>query len=134
MADLFSIDNIFTLFMLILLQAVLGFDNLLYLSLESKKAAPETGSFVRKTGIGLTIFLSIGLFLLLIVGVMLLSEGGHLAHIEFFGNPIEPMRKTTVYFVIIVLAIVDIIHRKYQKKIIKLEQSEETVTTTNEHE
>ena len=32
---------IFTLVMLVLLQAVLGFDNLLYISLESKKA-PET--------------------------------------------------------------------------------------------
>ncbi len=31
---------IFTLLMLVLLQAVLGFDNLLYISLESKKA-PE---------------------------------------------------------------------------------------------
>ena len=33
-------EVLFTLFMLILLQAVLGFDNLLYISLESKRA-PE---------------------------------------------------------------------------------------------
>jgi predicted tellurium resistance membrane protein TerC len=32
------IENITTLLFLILLQAVLGFDNLLYISLESKKA------------------------------------------------------------------------------------------------
>ena len=32
-----SLDNLFTLLMLILLQAVLGFDNLLYISLESKR-------------------------------------------------------------------------------------------------
>jgi len=32
------LENIFTLLMLVLLQAVLGFDNLLYISLESKKA------------------------------------------------------------------------------------------------
>ncbi len=285
MADLFSIDNLFTLVMLILLQAVLGFDNLLYISLESKKAPEERQSFVRKMGIGLAIFLRIGLlfiltsliqffqdpifglklgelissadshgnstmihsvidssfnihslivligggfiiytaikeiwhmishehldnndkpdknkktasqaifmivimnlvfsfdsilsamaltshlenettqlilmalaivisgilmivladrvanflqknrmyevlglFVLLIVGVMLLSEGGHLAHIEIFGNPIEPMSKTTFYFVISVLVIVDIIQGKYQKKIISLEQAEE---------
>ncbi len=67
----------------------------------------------------------LGLFVLLIVGVMLLSEGGHLAHIEIFGNPVEPMSKTTFYFVIIVLVIVDIIQGKYQKKIIQLEQAEE---------
>ena len=37
-----------TLFMLILLQIVLGFDNLLYIALESKKAPKEKQSFVRK--------------------------------------------------------------------------------------
>lgn len=290
MADLFTIDNVFTLFMLVLLQAVLGFDNLLYISLESKKAPNEKQSFVRKTGIGLAIFLRIGLlflltsliqlfqdpifsinlgeiitveshgeteqihgiidstfnihslivlfggafiiytaikeiwhmishedltddksdtarkktaaqvvimivvmnlvfsfdsilsamaltshieshttqlilmsvaivlsgilmivladrvakflqrnrmyevlglFVLLIVGVMLLSEGGHLAHIDLFGNPIEPMSKTTFYFVIVVLVIVDIIQGKYQKKIIKLEQMEEERSNNN---
>ena len=36
MEGLFTLDNIFTLGMLVLLQAVLGFDNLLYISLESK--------------------------------------------------------------------------------------------------
>ena len=30
----------------------------------------------------------LGLFILLIVGVMLLSEGGHLAHLRFFGHAI----------------------------------------------
>ncbi len=33
-----SLDNLVTLGMLVLLQAVLGFDNLLYISLESKRA------------------------------------------------------------------------------------------------
>ena len=32
-------EIIFTLLMLVLLQAVLGFDNLLYISLESKKSS-----------------------------------------------------------------------------------------------
>lgn len=35
------IENVLTLLMLILLQAVLGFDNLLYISLESKRAPIE---------------------------------------------------------------------------------------------
>ena len=291
MTDLFTIENLFTLVMLVLLQAVLGFDNLLYISLESKKAPQDKRSFVRKVGIGLAIILRIallfiltsiigvfqepifgltlgeltsvtnshnethmihgildssfnihslivllgggfiiytaikeiwhmishehlgsdnsddnkkksasqvitmivvmnlvfsfdsilsamaltnhigdastelilmslaivfsgilmivladkvanflqrnrmyevlGLFLLLIVGVILLSEGGHLAHIEIFGNPIEPMSKTTFYFVIVVLVIVDIIQGKYQKKIIKLEQAEEVQSEEN---
>ncbi len=39
----------------------------------------------------------LGLFVLLLVGVMLLSEGGHLAQLEFFGYPIEPMAIDTAH-------------------------------------
>ena len=60
----------------------------------------------------------LGLFILLIVGVMLVTEGGHLAHIKLFDNEITPMNKTTFYFVIAVLIVVDIVQGKYQKKII----------------
>jgi len=269
MDGLFTIENAFTLIMLIFLQAVLGFDNLLYISLESKKASPEKQRFVRRLGIGLAIFLRIGLlfllvslidlfkdelfginfgswiessfnghslivlfgggfiiytaikeiwhmisheslsgdpnvarkfkssgrvifmivimnvvfsfdsvlgaialtkdignpaiemilmsiaivssgilmifmadkvtkfleknrmfevlglFILLIVGIMLLTEGGHLAHIKLFGNEIVPMNTTTFYFVIVILVVIDIIQSKYQKKIIKIEREEE---------
>ena len=55
-----------TLFMLILLQAVLGFDNLLYISLESKRAPEKDQSRVRKLGIGLAVLLRIVLLFLLI--------------------------------------------------------------------
>ena len=37
MGDLFTVENLLTLLMLTLLQAVLGFDNLLYISMESKR-------------------------------------------------------------------------------------------------
>ena len=207
------LENIFTLLMLVLLQAVLGFDNLLYISLESKKA-PEIkqiivllgGGFIiytaikeiwhmigtpdlehsemvearsKKTAnaaivsivimnlvfsfdsilaaIGLTseiensttafiimaiaivvsgllmLFLAdrvsaflaknkmyevLGLFILFIVGIMLVTEGGHLAHIKIFGNEIVPMSKTTFYFVIVILIITDIVQGKYQKKLL----------------
>lgn len=247
-----TIENFLTLGMLVLLQAVLGFDNLLYISLESKRAPAERQSYVRKMGIGLAILLRIvllfaltqliglfqdpvfsidlfdqvhgtfnihsiivligggfilytalkeiwhmvaleeheaqadkepksvgmvitmivvmnlvfsfdsilsaialtdvfwvmataivtggilmivladkiseflqknrmyevlGLFILFLVGVMLLTEGGHLAHLELFGNEITPMSKTTFYFVIVVLVIVDIVQGRYQKKL-----------------
>jgi len=59
----------------------------------------------------------LGLFILFIVGIMLLSEGGHLAHMKLFGSEITPMTKTTFYFVIIVLVIIDIVQSKYQKKL-----------------
>ena len=247
------LDNIITLLMLVMLQAVLGFDNLLYISLESKKAPIERQSYVRKMGIGLAIIFRIvllfvlvkligyfqdpvlhipfenvieghfnihsiivliggvfivftamkeiwhmvsfqdfsvssseskssvskiitmivvmnvvfsfdsilsamaltdvlwimttaifiggllmiwlsekvtdfltknrmyevlGLFILFIVGIMLLTEGGHLAHLKLFGEEIVPMSKTTFYFVIVILVLIDIVQGRYQKKII----------------
>jgi predicted tellurium resistance membrane protein TerC len=38
MADLLTIENLGNLLMLCFLQAVLGFDNLLYISIESQRA------------------------------------------------------------------------------------------------
>jgi len=251
MGELFSLDNLITLFFLILLQAVLGFDNLLYISLESKRAPADRQASVRRIGIGLAIVLRIallfvlmqvielvqdplfalhsslvegsfnlhslivlaggvfilytavkeiwhmlnleahaegagqstksvgqvvfwivlmnlvfsfdsilsamaltevfvvmataivtggllmiwladgvssflernrmyevlGLFVLLIVGVMLLSEGGHLAHLHLFGNEVTAMSKTTFYFVITVLVLVDLVQSRYQRRL-----------------
>jgi predicted tellurium resistance membrane protein TerC len=253
MADLFTLDNLFTLLMLVFLQAVLGFDNLLYISIESKRVEPEKAPMVRKVGIGLAIALRIallfavthaieafrepfaslhldgiletelnvhalivlaggifivytafkeifhmlsidrleadvqraelrspgvaiawivvmnlvfsfdsilsaialtdvfavmavavvisgvlmmvmadrvsdflrknrmyevlGLFILLLVGIMLVSEGGHLAHLHLGGYAVEPMAKSTFYFVLFILVIVDIAQGRYQKKL-----------------
>jgi predicted tellurium resistance membrane protein TerC len=252
--DLFSLENLFTLAMLILLQAVLGFDNLLYISIESKRVPAEHQQKVRRLGIGMAILLRIallfiviemietfkqpffdlhipgvfegevtvhalivligggfiiytamkeiyhmisiedlshdekganrrsvasavtlivlmnlvfsfdsilsalaltkvfwvmataivisgilmmvladevadflarnrtyevlGLFILFIVGVMLVSEGGHLAHMHLFGVPVEPMAKSTFYLVLGVLVVVEVIQSRYQKKIL----------------
>ncbi len=248
-----TLENLFTLLMLIFLQAVLGFDNLLYISLESKKVDPERQSYVRKVGIGIALVMRLillfvlvkaidsfqspvfsidihkvihgsfnihslivlfggifiiytafkeihhlisvddlaheggsqkssvgkaitwivimnlvfsfdsilsaialtkvfwvmataivissilmilladnvanflqknrlyevlGLFILLIVGIMLLSEGGHLAHLALFNYPIVPMAKSTFYFVIFVLVVVDVVQGRYQRKLI----------------
>ena len=57
---------IFTLVMLVLLQAVLGFDNLLYISLESKKAKESDQQRVRKIGILIAIVLRIVLLFVLV--------------------------------------------------------------------
>lgn len=59
----------------------------------------------------------LGLFILFIVGIMLLSEGGHIAHLKFFGHEITQMSKATFYFVIVVLVIVDIVQSRYSKKL-----------------
>ncbi|MCV6546780.1 MAG: tellurium resistance protein TerC [Cohaesibacter sp.] len=260
MADLFTLDNLFTFFMLTALQAVLGFDNLLYISIESKRVREDKQAMVRKIGIGLAILLRLvllfgvmsaiqyfqtpffslhwegivegevnvhafivllggafiiytavkeimhmlaiddlegqgkgkgmrtvggaifwivvmnlifsfdsilsamaltnvfmvmaaaiivsglgmiyladrvsdflhknrmyevlGLFVLFIVGIMLVSEGGHLAHLSFFGYKVEAMAKSTFYFVLAVLVIVDIVQGRYQKKLLAQRQRE----------
>lgn len=259
MGDLFTIGSLFTLVMLILLQAVLGFDNLLYISIESKRVPEQKQKYVRQVGIGLAIVLRIvllivvagmihafekpffeihltgviegaftlqsiitifggafilytavkeihhmlsiehlehaleeksksvnaaifwivlmnlvfsfdsilsamaltkslvlmsiaiiasgllmiflsdhvaeflkknrmyevlGLFILFIVGVMLVSEGGHLAHLHLFGHIVEAMKKSTFYFVLAVLVIVDIVQSRYQKKLALQKQRE----------
>lgn len=65
----------------------------------------------------------LGLFVLLIVGILLLSEGGHLAHLSLFGYPVEPMAKSTFYFVIGVLVIVDVIQGRYQRKLLAIRKA-----------
>ena len=253
MESIFSLNNLFTLGMLTLLQAVLGFDNLLYISLESKRAPLNQQAMVRRWGIGIAIVLRIillfvliniiqyfqnpileinihgiissnlnlhsiivliggvfilftatqeilhmmnledlehdnhaphsvkkiiiwivamnlifsfdsilsamalsdvfwvmasaiiisgvlmiwladrvseflqknrmyevlGLFILFVVGIMLLSEGGHLAHLHLFGHKITPMSKATFYFVIGILVLTDIVQTRYKKKLMK---------------
>ncbi|MDH3379414.1 MAG: tellurium resistance protein TerC [Gammaproteobacteria bacterium] len=257
MESIFNLDNLITLGLLTLLQAVLGFDNLLYISLESKHAPPESQAAVRRFGITIAIVLRIvllfglisvirffqnplfdvqvtgiiegvfnihslivllggiliiytatkeiwhmmgleelehekrsrrsvrlivfwivamnlvfsfdsilsaialtdvfwimaaaivisgllmiwlsdrvaeflqknrmyevlGLFILLVVGIMLLSEGGHLAHLKFADQEIVPMSKATFYFVITVLVISDIVQSRYRKRLLKLKQA-----------
>lgn len=61
----------------------------------------------------------LGLFILFLVGIMLISEGGHLAHMKLFGNEIIQMSKTTFYFVLFILVISDIVQSRYQKKLNK---------------
>lgn len=66
----------------------------------------------------------LGLFVLLIVGVMLLGEGGHLAHLKLFGYPVEPISKTTFYFTIVMLVLIDIVQGRYQKKLLAKKRHE----------
>ncbi len=67
MADLLTLENLFTLFMLILLQAVLGFDNLLYIAIESNKVDdPKKAKAVRRWGIGLAVVFRIVLLVVIV--------------------------------------------------------------------
>jgi len=74
MEGLFTLDSLFTLLMLVLLQVVLGFDNLLYISLESKKAPAEKQSYVRRLGVGMAIVLRIILLFVLMSLIQYFQE------------------------------------------------------------
>jgi len=65
----------------------------------------------------------LGLFILFVVGILLLTEGGHLAHLKIFGHKIEVMSKATFYFVISVLVLTEIVQSRYQKKLLKQQQA-----------
>jgi len=76
--------------------------------------ADQVASFLEKN----RMYEVLGLFILFIVGIMLISEGGHLAHLNLFGSPVMPMTKTTFYFVLGVLVLTDIVQGRYQKKLL----------------
>ncbi len=65
----------------------------------------------------------LGLFVLLLVGAMLMSDGGHIGHLSFFGHPIEPMAKSTFYFVLVTLVAVEIVQSRYQKRLLAEERA-----------
>lgn len=52
----------------------------------------------------------LGLFVLLIPGIVLLGKGGHEAHLTLLGYAVQPLDKTTFYVSIAVLLIVQAIH------------------------
>ena len=59
MDDLFTVANLANLGVLIFLQAVLGFDNLLYISIESRRAPEADQARVRKLGILIAVALRV---------------------------------------------------------------------------
>jgi predicted tellurium resistance membrane protein TerC len=74
MDEILSFENLITLLMLILLQAVLGIDNLLYLSIESKKAPVDKQKRVREIGIIIAIILRIILLFVLVESIKYFQE------------------------------------------------------------
>ena len=66
MADLLTFENLGNLLMLCFLQAVLGFDNLLYISIESQRAPVAQQRSVRYWGIIIAVALRVVLLFLMI--------------------------------------------------------------------
>ncbi len=81
---LFTLENLFTLGMLVMLQAVLGFDNLLYISLESQRVEASQQSKIRKWGIGLAVILRIVLLFALLSVLSLFTNELFAVDIEGF--------------------------------------------------
>ncbi|GJM45033.1 MAG: hypothetical protein DHS20C21_18750 [Gemmatimonadota bacterium] len=82
--------------------------------------ADTVSEFLRKN----RMYEVLGLFVLFIVGIMLLSEGGHLAHLHFFGHAVTAMSKATFYFVIGVLVLTDVVQGRYQKRLMRMKAAE----------
>ena len=74
MADLLTIENVTNLIMLCFLQAVLGFDNLLYISIESQRAPVAQQKSVRFWGIILAVVLRVVLLFTMIQLIDALAE------------------------------------------------------------
>lgn len=77
--------------------------------------ADRVAAFLRKN----RLYEVLGLFILFVVGIMLVTEGGHLGHIRILDREITPMSKTTFYFVIVILVITEIVQSRYQRKLVR---------------
>ncbi|WP_386625665.1 TerC family protein [Sulfitobacter geojensis] len=74
MADLLTLENLGNLLVLCFLQAVLGFDNLLYISIESQRAPVAQQAAVRRWGIIIAVALRIVLLFVIIRLLEAMSE------------------------------------------------------------
>lgn len=74
MADLLTIENLGNLVMLCFLQAVLGFDNLLYISIESQRAPVAQQKAVRQWGIIIAVALRVVLLFAMIQLIDAMAE------------------------------------------------------------
>jgi len=106
MAELLTLEALFTLIALIFLQAVLGFDNLLYIAIESNKVGdPEDAKKVRKWGIGIAVALRIILLFVIVALFGALAKPLFNIHL---GNLLStpPLKRLITYWLLTILNIV----------------------------
>lgn len=124
MIDLaFSFDSILSALALTDVFAVMATAVLMGGALRSWLADRAAGFFERNR-----MYKVLGPFSLFIVGIMLLSEGGHLAHLSLLDHPVEPMAASTCYLVITVLALLVLVRGRCQKKTLAQARAERTTT------
>ncbi len=128
-----------TVAMIVLMNLIFSFDSILS-ALAITEVFPVLALAIVVSGLGMLLLADrvsefiernrkyevLGLFILLIVGVVLLGEGGHVAHLKLFGFAVEPMSKTTFYFAIAVLVAVDILQTGYQRKLERVRAGEQS--------
>ena len=78
-------------------------------------AANKVAEFLQKN----RMYEVLGLFILFLVGIMLISDGGHQANLAIIGQPISPMNKSTFYFILAILILIDVVQTKYQKNLLQ---------------
>ena len=59
MAEFFTVENLSTFVVLTMLETVLGFDNVLYITIEAKRVAADKQKYVRQVGTALAIVLPV---------------------------------------------------------------------------
>ncbi|MGY0398473.1 MAG: TerC family protein [Ostreibacterium sp.] len=132
-------STVSVIFWIVLMNVVFSFDSILSAMALTSDIEQKTVAFIIMataiiTGGILMIILSdgvaafleknrlyeiMGLFVLFIVGIMLVTEGGHLSHLKIFGSEVLAMTKTTFYFVIAILLLMVIAQSRYEKKMLK---------------
>ena len=80
------------------------------------------------------IYQVLGLFILFLVGVLLVTEGAHLAHVDIFGFKIDAMSKSSFYLVIFVLVVTDILSNRYQNRLWAQREAELLGSSRGAHE
>lgn len=113
MFEIFTVENLANLGVLIFLQAVLGFDNLLYMSLESKRAPAEHQAAVRRWGILIAVALRIVLLFVMIKLIALLTEP--FFHIHLSGIVEGSFNFATIVFLFGGVFIMGIMYQNPQK-------------------
>lgn len=127
------------IFMIVLMNLIFSFDSILS-ALAITDVFAVLAVAIVSTGLGMLLLADrvssfiranrkyevLGLFILLIVGIVLLGEAGHAAepYLHLFGYEVEPMAKSTFYFAIAVLVLVDILQTGYRKKLDRLRAQE----------
>jgi len=76
-------------------------------------ASDKVAQFLQKN----RLYEVLGLFVLLLVGAMLVADGGHIAGLTVFGYAVQPIEKSTFYFILAALVMVDMLQGRYQKKL-----------------